>query len=40
MRIAQGQLAARLREVGVRAAVGVPVIVDGRVWGLAVGGFG
>ena len=33
-----GQLAARLREVGVRAAVGVPVIVDGRVWGLAVVG--
>src|SRR5271170_4352691 len=30
-----GQLAARLREVGVRAAAGVPVIVDGRVWGLA-----
>ena len=30
-----GQLAARVREVGVRAAVGVPVIVDGRVWGLA-----
>src|SRR5271155_3752461 len=33
-----GQLAARLREVGVRAAAGVPVIVDGRVWGLAVVG--
>jgi hypothetical protein len=30
-----GSLAARVREVGVRAAVGVPVIVDGRVWGLA-----
>jgi sugar diacid utilization regulator len=28
-------VAARVREVGVRAAVGVPVIVDGRVWGLA-----
>jgi sugar diacid utilization regulator len=30
-----GSVAERIREVGVRAAVGVPVIVDGRVWGLA-----
>jgi sugar diacid utilization regulator len=30
-----GLVAARVREVGVRAAVGVPIIVDGRVWGLA-----
>jgi hypothetical protein len=30
-----GSLATRVQEVGVRAAVGVPVIVDGRVWGLA-----
>jgi PucR C-terminal helix-turn-helix domain/GAF domain/GGDEF-like domain len=30
-----GSLAARVRNTGVRAAVGVPVIVDGRVWGLA-----
>jgi hypothetical protein len=30
-----GSVAARVREVGVRAAVGVPIIVDGRVWGLA-----
>jgi sugar diacid utilization regulator len=30
-----GSVAARVRAVGVRAAVGVPVIVDGRVWGLA-----
>jgi signal transduction histidine kinase len=30
-----GAIAARVREVGVRAAVGVPIIVDGRVWGLA-----
>src|SRR5258707_7803277 len=30
-----GSLAARVRAVGVRATVGVPVIVDGRVWGLA-----
>ena len=28
-------LAIRVRAVGIRAAVGVPVIVDGRVWGLA-----
>jgi sugar diacid utilization regulator len=35
-----GPLAARVRQAGVRAAVGVPVIVDGRVWGLAaVGSF-
>ena len=33
-----GQLAARIRAMGVRAAVGVPVIVDGRVWGLAIAG--
>ena len=30
-----GPIAARVRAVGVRAAVGVPIIVDGRVWGLA-----
>jgi hypothetical protein len=30
-----GVLAAHARAVGIRAAVGVPVIVDGRVWGLA-----
>jgi sugar diacid utilization regulator len=30
-----GSIAERVREVGVRAAVGVPVVVDGRVWGLA-----
>jgi sugar diacid utilization regulator len=30
-----GPIAARVRSVGVRAAVGAPVIVDGRVWGLA-----
>jgi sugar diacid utilization regulator len=28
-------IAARVRAVGVHAAVGVPIIVDGRVWGLA-----
>jgi sugar diacid utilization regulator len=30
-----GSIAARVREVGVRAAVGVPIIVDARVWGVA-----
>ena len=30
-----GPIAAHVREVGVRAAVGAPIIVDGRVWGLA-----
>ena len=29
-----GAIAARVRVVGVRSAVGVPIIVDGRVWGL------
>jgi PAS domain S-box-containing protein len=32
---AAGAIATRVRELGVRAAVGVPVIVDGRLWGLA-----
>src|SRR6202012_1295270 len=30
-----GSLAARIRDAGVRVAGGVPVAVDGRVWGLA-----
>jgi sugar diacid utilization regulator len=30
-----GPIAARARAAGVRAAVGVPIVVDGRVWGLA-----
>jgi sugar diacid utilization regulator len=30
-----GAIAARARAAGVRAAVGVPIVVDGRVWGLA-----
>ncbi len=30
-----GAIAARVRAVGVRAAVAVPIIVDSRVWGLA-----
>jgi PucR C-terminal helix-turn-helix domain/GGDEF-like domain/GAF domain len=33
-----GSVAARVRAVGVCAAVGVPIIVDGRLWGLAVVG--
>jgi hypothetical protein len=35
-----GPIAARVRSVGVRAAVGVPIIVDGRVRGLAAVGSG
>jgi sugar diacid utilization regulator len=34
-----GQLAARIHAMGLRAAVGVPVIVDGGVWGLAAVGW-
>ena len=34
-----GPTAARVRAVSVSAAVGVPIIVDGRVWGLAAVGF-
>ena len=30
-----GSVAARVRAVGIHAAVGVPIIVDGSVWGLA-----
>jgi sugar diacid utilization regulator len=30
-----GPIAARARDAGVRAAVGVPIIIDGRVWGVA-----
>jgi signal transduction histidine kinase len=33
---APGLHAARIREIGVRSAVGVPIIVDGRVWGAAI----
>jgi len=32
---ATGTLAELVRAIGLRAAVGVPVIIDGRVWGLA-----
>jgi PucR C-terminal helix-turn-helix domain/GAF domain/GGDEF-like domain len=34
-----GELAERIHAMGLRAAVGVPVIVDGRVWGLAAVGW-
>ena len=32
---AAGSIAARARAMGLRTAVGVPVVLDGRVWGLA-----
>jgi signal transduction histidine kinase len=32
---ATGPIAARVRELGVRATVGVPIIIGGRVWGLS-----
>src|SRR6478752_410074 len=35
---AAGSTAARLRDLGLRAAVGAPVVVDGRVWGAAIVG--
>jgi signal transduction histidine kinase len=35
---ATGPIAARVRELGVRGAVGVPIVADGRVWGLLVVG--
>ncbi|MCW2560718.1 MAG: domain S-box [Mycobacterium sp.] len=35
---APGAHAARIRELGVRSAVGVPIIVDGQLWGAAVVG--
>jgi signal transduction histidine kinase len=35
---ARGSAAARLRGLGLRAAVGAPIIVDGRVWGAAIVG--
>src|SRR6476619_8296952 len=35
---AAGSIAARLRDLGLRAAVGAPVVVDGRVWGAAIVG--
>jgi signal transduction histidine kinase len=35
---APGAHAARIRELGIRSAVGVPIIVDGSVWGAAIVG--
>jgi signal transduction histidine kinase len=35
---AAGSAAARLRELGLRSAVGAPIVVDGRVWGAAIVG--
>jgi signal transduction histidine kinase len=35
---APGSAAARFRELGLRAAVGVPIVVDGRLWGAAIVG--
>jgi PAS domain S-box-containing protein len=35
---APGSAAARFRDLGIRAAVGAPIIVDGRLWGAAVVG--
>jgi PAS domain S-box-containing protein len=35
---AAGTHAAAIRELGIRSAVGVPIIVDGRVWGAAIVG--
>ena len=32
---APGEIAARLREMGLRSTVAVPIVVDGRVWGMA-----
>jgi signal transduction histidine kinase len=33
---ASGSIAAALRDLGVRSSVGAPVVVDGRLWGLAI----
>jgi PAS domain S-box-containing protein len=35
---APGELAARLRRLGIRSEVGAPVIVEGRVWGALIAG--
>ncbi len=35
---AGGTHAARIRELGIRSAVGVPVVVDGQLWGAAIVG--
>ena len=35
---ASGSVAARFRDLGLRAAVGAPIVVDGRLWGAAIVG--
>jgi signal transduction histidine kinase len=35
---AEGRLAARLRELGIRSEVGAPVVVEGQVWGALIAG--
>jgi PAS domain S-box-containing protein len=35
---ARGQLAARLRQLGIRSEVGAPVVIDGQVWGALIAG--
>ncbi|MFE7802697.1 DUF4118 domain-containing protein [Nocardia sp. NPDC057440] len=35
---AAGSAAARIRELGLRAGVGAPIVVDGRLWGVIVAG--
>jgi signal transduction histidine kinase len=35
---AAGELAARLRELGIRSEVGAPVIIEGQVWGALIAG--
>jgi signal transduction histidine kinase/uncharacterized protein YoaH (UPF0181 family) len=35
LRGAAGSIAARLREIGLRCAIGAPIVVNGRVWGMA-----
>jgi signal transduction histidine kinase len=35
---ASGELAARLRQLGIRSEVGAPVLVEGRVWGALIAG--
>jgi signal transduction histidine kinase len=35
---APGTHAAQIREIGIRSAVGVPIVVDGRLWGTAIVG--
>src|SRR6202171_5289155 len=37
--IAPGSVAARMRDLGLRTAVGAPIVVDGRLWGAAIVGW-